>query len=160
MLPIIKLHPAITLIGKRQEMTFANDLSVAMWQAFMPRRHEIKDRLGEELYSVQVYPEAFDFGMDTLFSKWASVPVPSGFSVPAGMEVLFIPEGIYAVFTYQGIPAHAESFFRSIFTEWLPASDYILDNRPHFELLGSLYKHNDPTLEETVWIPVRLNKGA
>jgi AraC family transcriptional regulator len=160
MVPVIKFHPQQVLIGVSQSMTFAHDLSVVMWQGFMPRRHEIVNRLGDDLYSVQVYPEAFDFGMHTIFTKWATVPVSSGLPIPAGMEVLFIPEGLYAVFTYQGIPAHAESFFRSIFTEWLPASDYILDNRPHFELLGSQYKHNDPTSEETVWIPVRLNMGT
>jgi AraC family transcriptional regulator len=71
------------------------------------------------------------------------------------MEVLELPEGLYAVFTYKGIPANAAPFFRSIFTEWLPASDYVLDNRPHFEILGSLYQHNDPKSEETVWIPVK-----
>jgi len=158
MVPSIQLHPEITLIGKRMDMTFSNDLSVAMWQSFMPRRHEIKGCLGADLYSVQVYPEAFDFGMDTLFSKWAAVPVSDATAIPAGMEVLTIPAGLYAVFTYRGIPANAGPFFRSIFTEWLPASTYDLDHRPHFELLGSLYKHNDPNSEESVWIPVKLKR--
>lgn len=27
---------------------------------------------------------------------------------------------------------------------WLPNSDYLLDDRPHFELLGDKYKNNDP----------------
>jgi AraC family transcriptional regulator len=158
MQPTIQFHPSISLIGNSQEMTFSNDLSVSMWQAFMPRRHEIKDRLGEDLYSVQVYPEAFDFGMNTTFTKWAAAAVDASTIVPEGMEIVVIPEGVYAVFVYKGIPADAEPFFRYIFTEWLPASDYDLDNRPHFELLSSLYKHNDPSSEETVWIPVKLKK--
>lgn len=39
---------------------------------------------------------------------------------------------------------------------WLPASDYNLDNRPHFEVLGEKYKNNDPTSEEEIWIPIKL----
>jgi AraC family transcriptional regulator len=38
---------------------------------------------------------------------------------------------------------------------WLPSSDYVLDNRPHFEILGEKYKINDPESEEKIWIPVR-----
>ncbi|TQE66329.1 GyrI-like domain-containing protein [Leptospira noguchii] len=41
-----------------------------------------------------------------------------------------------------------------IFQEWLPNSGYKLEHRPHFELLGSKYKNNDPTSEEEVWIPI------
>jgi AraC family transcriptional regulator len=152
--PSIKTHPTTTLIGKSQTMTFAQDLSVAMWQGFMPRRHAIANRLGEELYSVQVYPEDFDFGMHTVFTKWATVPVTDNSVLPEGMETLVIPEGLYAVFLYKGIPADAEPFFRYIFTEWLPASGYSLDQRPYFEILGAKYKHNDSTSEEEVWIPI------
>ena len=42
-----------------------------------------------------------------------------------------------------------------IFTRWLPESNYRLDNRPHFEVLGERYKNNDPNSEEEVWIPIK-----
>jgi AraC family transcriptional regulator len=35
----------------------------------------------------------------------------------------------------------------------LPGSEYFLDNRPHFEVLGDKYKNNDPTSEEEIWKP-------
>jgi predicted transcriptional regulator YdeE len=41
-----------------------------------------------------------------------------------------------------------------IYTEWLPASNYELDNRPQFEILGVKYKTNDPNSEEEIWIPI------
>ncbi|TBX70068.1 AraC family transcriptional regulator [Flavobacterium silvisoli] len=157
MQPVIKNHSTITLIGKRQAMTFAEDLSVVMWQSFMPRRHEIENILGEDLYSVQVYPEEFDFGRHTPFTKWATVRVSESALIPDGMEKLVIPGGLYAVFLYKGIPADAEPFFRFIFTEWLPTSGYVLDNRPHFEILGAKYQHNHPDSEEEVWIPIKDN---
>ncbi|RYE38364.1 MAG: GyrI-like domain-containing protein, partial [Sphingobacteriales bacterium] len=43
-----------------------------------------------------------------------------------------------------------------IFTEWLPNSAYELDDRPHFELLGSKYKNDDAESEEEIFVPVRL----
>jgi len=38
----------------------------------------------------------------------------------------------------------------------LPNSDYELDNRPHFEILGKKYKNNSADSEEEIWIPVKL----
>jgi AraC family transcriptional regulator len=39
---------------------------------------------------------------------------------------------------------------------WLPGSDFVLDTRPHFEVLGDQYKNNDTTSEEEIWIPIKL----
>jgi AraC family transcriptional regulator len=47
------------------------------------------------------------------------------------------------------------STFEYIFRVWLPASEYLLDDRPHFEILGAKYKDNDPESEEEIWIPVQ-----
>jgi AraC family transcriptional regulator len=38
----------------------------------------------------------------------------------------------------------------------LPGSDYSLDSRAHFEILGKKYKHDDPNSEEEVWIPIKI----
>ncbi len=37
----------------------------------------------------------------------------------------------------------------------LPNSEYELENRPHFEVLGEKYKNNDPNSEEEIWIPIK-----
>lgn len=42
-------------------------------------------------------------------------------------------------------------FATYIFATWLPSSAYVLDNRPHFEVLGAKYKSNDPGSEEEIW---------
>ncbi len=154
--PTIKTHPKTTLLGNRQTMTFAEDKTFLLWNSFMPRRNEIQNRLGEELYNVVIYPKDFDFSPNTPFEKWATAPVTEGTSIPQGMETLTIPEGLYAVFLYKGNNTEATAFFKAIFTEWLPASGYKLDNRPHFEILGDKFKNNDPNSQEEVWIPIKL----
>ena len=70
------------------------------------------------------------------------------------MESLTLPSGLYAVFHYKGLSSDP-SIFQYIFATWLPQSDYILDDRPHFEVLGEKYKNDDPDSEEDIYIPVK-----
>ncbi len=59
--------------------------------------------------------------------------------------------GLYAVFIHKGLPQDFPGTAQYIFGSWLPNSEYELDQREHFELLGSKYKTNDPTSKEEVW---------
>ena len=58
-------------------------------------------------------------------------------------------------FFYKGLNTD-HKIFEYIFKEWLPKSNYILDNRPHFEVLGENYKNDNADSEEEIWIPVKL----
>lgn len=78
--------------------------------------------------------------------------------VPDEMESFVLPGGQYAVFHYKG-PGNEPKIFEHIFTKWLSDSGYLLDNRPHFEVLGDKYKNNDPDSEEDIWVPVRLGNS-
>jgi AraC family transcriptional regulator len=62
--------------------------------------------------------------------------------------------GDYAVFNYRGSSADPR-IFQYIYGEWIPNSEYVLDDRPHFEILGEKYKNNDPNSEEEIWIPIK-----
>ncbi|MEP7234441.1 MAG: GyrI-like domain-containing protein, partial [Ignavibacteriota bacterium] len=45
--------------------------------------------------------------------------------------------------------------FQYILRTWVPNSNYELDDRPHFEILGEKYKKDDPSSEEEIWIPIK-----
>jgi len=124
----------------------------------MPRRKEIQNVIGSEVYNIQINPDNFDFQPNSSFKKWAAIAVSSFDFVPDAMEKLEIEEGLYAVFNYKGDQTNVAAFFNSIYTEWLPNSVYELDNRPQFEILGEKYKNNDPTSEEEIWIPIKVLK--
>lgn len=145
-----------TLIGKKQVMSFAANTTADLWRSFMPRRKEIAHGVGHELYSMQIYPQAFfvRFNPLTPFEKWAALEVSNAGEIPQGMEFTVLPAGLYAVFLYKG-SANSPVPFQYIFQTWLPASMYELDTRPHFEVLGEKYKNNDPDSEEEIWIPVK-----
>lgn len=146
------------LIGMHLSMSHANNRTAELWRSFMPHRNAIPNKLNSDLYSLQIYPNAYSFqSFDPTagFEKWAAVEVSTHSDVPVGMEALTIPAGQYAVFTYKGNPIHAAPFFQYIFGTWLPHSNYVLDACPHFEVLGAKYKNNDDASEEEVWVPVR-----
>jgi AraC family transcriptional regulator len=132
---------------------------VRLWQSFIPKRKEIKDEVGNDLFSMQVYDKGFDFrnfNLDAKFDKWAALEVNHLNELPQGMESYNLPGGLYAVFIHKGPASEGERTFRHIFEVWLPQSGYVIDDRPHFEILGEKYKNNDPASEEEVWIPVKL----
>jgi AraC family transcriptional regulator len=154
----IEILPEKKLIGKRIEMTFANNKTFELWNGFMIRRKEIMNNLTSELFSMQIYngPSYFEnFNPETIFEKWAAVEVADFNSVPDGMETFSLKGGLYAVFIHKGAAAMGQKTFQYIYGTWLPSSDYLLDERPHFEILGKKYKNNDPDSEEEIWIPVK-----
>lgn len=154
--PQISLTNEIKLIGIRHTLNFANYKIVELWKSFMPRKNEISNALSSNLYSVALYSPTYfsEFKPQNEFEKWATLEVSHFDSIPDGMEAMVIPKGLYAVFEYKGLNTD-NSVFQYIFGTWLPNSDYLLDQRPHFEVLGQNYKNNDPSSEEEIWIPVR-----
>jgi len=145
------------MTGKRLLMSFSSDRTRELWQSFMPVRKEITNCKSIDLYSMQIYPLLFfhDFNPDAPFEKWAAIEVEDHSIVPEGMETCVLPGGLYAVFLYRGSSSAASETFRYILGTWLPASEYILDLRPHFEILGEKYKNDDPGSEEEIWIPIK-----
>ena len=144
------------LIGKRLSMSFANYRVGELWKDFMPRRKEINNSLSNDLISMVVYKSNhfLDFKPTNEFEKWATIEVSNFDDVPTEMETFTLYGGLYVVFDYKGLNTDS-SIYKYIFGEWIPNSDYELDNRPHFEVLGEKYKNNDQTSEEEIWIPIK-----
>lgn len=145
------------IVGKRITTSFSINRTKELWQSFMPNRKEIKNNIGLELYSIEVYPESHfvNFNPKNEFEKWAGVEVTDFLSVPANMETIVIPTGLYAVFIHKGPASNGHKTYQYIFANWLPKSEYLLDNRPHFAVMGEKYKQEDQTSEEEIWIPIK-----
>ncbi|MBN2009098.1 GyrI-like domain-containing protein, partial [candidate division KSB1 bacterium] len=120
--------------------------------------HRFKPTLFVGLNSIEVYPPQYwkKFNPNAEFEKWAVVEVADFGSIPEGMESMILPGGRYAVFDYKGPASAAPQIYEYIFRMWLPTSEYVLDDRPHFAVMGDKYKHDDPDSEEEIWIPVEL----
>ena len=154
----IETIAAKKMLGNHLTMSLAADSTMQLWQSFMPKRKEISNNIGSDLFSITVYhqPDFKNFNHDTTFEKWAAVEVSDFDDVPDGLEAYELSAGLYAVFIYKGAANAFGDTLYNIITGWLPASGYALDNsRAHFFVMGEKYKGNDPASEEEVWIPVK-----
>ncbi len=157
MLPRFETISTKVIAGHRLNMSFMQNKTAALWQNFMPRRAQIQGKQNTALYSLEVYPKGFFDNFDPAreFEKWAGVEVADGTEQPTGIEILNIPEGLYAVFTHRGPASEGPKTYQYILGVWLPASDYVIDDRPHFALMTEKYKHEQPDSEEDIYIPVK-----
>lgn len=154
--PRIEILSEKRLVGEKMAMSFANYTISELWRSFLPRRKEISNNLSNELISMVIYPPDHfdDFKLTNIFERWAVVEVSDFDNISANMDTFILVDGLYVVFNYKGLNTD-NTIFEYIFDTWLPASDYILDNRPHFEILGKKYKNSDPNSEEEIWIPIK-----
>lgn len=137
-------------------MSLANNKTGELWQSFMHKKKDIANKLNNEVISLQVYSSTHfsNFKPTNEFEKWATVEVLDFENLQSEMEEFTLSGGLYAVFDYIGSSSDS-SIFQYIYGSWLPNSEYDLDNRPHFEVLGEKFKNNDPTSEEEIWIPIK-----
>ncbi len=152
----IETMPQKKLLGMRVIMSLAQNKTYELWHGFMPRRKEIMNIVGADLYSLRIYDAGYfsSFKPAATFEKWAAVEVSDFDHIPAGMETCILPQGLYAVFSYVGAASAAGPVYQHIYTVWLPASGYRLDTRPHLDIMGEKYKREDPMSEEDIWIPI------
>ena len=158
LIPRIEILAEKKLAGMKLRMSVQEDRTPELWKSFMPKVKTIRGRLNSDLYSLQVYSSGMDFtrfDAGKTFEKWALAEVSDFEAIPEGMEKFILPGGLYAVFSYKGPVSSGPEIFRYIFGTWLPVSGYIIDDLPHFEILGERYSNVSPESEEEIWIPVR-----
>jgi len=158
MKPRIEILEDKKLIGIRLKMSLTNNKTGQLWGDFSPKIKDIGNRRTNDKISLQVYDASYhtNFNPNNEFEKWAAVEVTDFSNTPKELETFALSGGLYAVFDYKG-SSNDSSIFQYIFLTWLPNSEYQLDNRPHFEVLGEKYKNNDPNSEEEIWIPIKKN---
>jgi AraC family transcriptional regulator len=153
--PRIELLKPKKLIGICMEMSLSNDKTAELWQQFMPKRAEVKNRSSCDFISMQKYGENWSFSPDTSFEKWAAVEVSSFSEVPPNMKTYHIQGGKYSVFIHRGPASEAVKTMQYIFGHWFPKSKYVLDDREHFEILPEGYSPVDPVATEEIWVPIK-----
>ena len=160
--PQIIERNVIKIVGKQAQMSLAQDGTQNLWKSFGPLKKEISHVEDSGNYSIQVYNEDFlttTFLPTTQFTKWAGVAVADFNDIPEGLETLIIPEGLWAVFLYEGSIKDFGIFVNYVMSLWLPTSGYALDSRPQFEYLehsSKNFKESDLSKEE-FWLPIKAN---
>ena len=153
----IETLPSKKLVGLNLEMSLSNNKTSELWQSFMPRRNEVKNRVTSAYISMQVYEKGQEnlFSPHTVFTKWAAVEVSTHQDIPLKMSPYNLSGGKYAVFIHRGPASQFPKTMQCIMGEWFPASQYMVDDREHFEILPENYSPIDPDAREEVWIPIK-----
>jgi len=146
------------LIGLSIEMSLVNNKNAELFPVFMPQRKHIKNTISDAIYEVMIYNHNHfqNFSPTHTFTKWATVEVLNYDAIPNGMKTLDLETGLYAVFKYKGLPQGFGKLMQYILSQWLPQSQYQLDNRPHFNILGEKDIKGSPGSEEDVFIPIKI----
>lgn len=133
-----------------------NDNTKALAQLFMPRRAEVTSRIGKHVFSIQNYRIDYQpSDVNSEFEKWVGVEVKESVNLPEGMEAFVVLSGTYAVFSFKGAVSDFPKSRAYIFQEWLPNSEYQLDQKAHFEILSEDYSKDLQHIEEEIWIPIK-----
>lgn len=146
------------MVGKSIRMSLANNRTQELWRSFMLEKAVLKKTVGKDLYSIQVYDGLVyfhDFSLKTEFTKWAAIEVETHDNIPIGFKPFTLKSDLYGVFLHKGPASELQKTLQFILGQWLPNSEYAIDDRPHFEILGEHYKNDDPDSEEEVWIPIK-----
>ena len=142
-------RPAITVIGLNIRTKPMSPEIPALWPKFVARIDEIENTAEPRVsYGVMRMPA----GMQAL-DYMAAVSVRPGGRVPAGMESITIPAGMYTACRYplSGLPAG----FGELFNRLLPESDYEQISGPHFERYDESFDPRNPGSLVEICIPVR-----
>jgi len=155
---IVEINPT-PLAGMKINTNLQKNEAVALWKKFKPRVKEITNKKNDRFYSIQDY-DHFDpirFTSETTFDRWAAVEIEKGDKLPKGMEPFEIPGGLYATFVHKGTVMDFSKALYYFFSQWLPNSDYVLENHPHFEVFDHRYLGpQNPDSIEDVFIPIKL----
>ncbi|MEL6535285.1 MAG: GyrI-like domain-containing protein [Bacteroidota bacterium] len=153
---IVVLRP-ITIVGLRTMAKMSDvDAVLKLWQEFGPRRQEIGHQEGEESYSVMRH---LGFGPPKETSnveRWAAVQVRHFNRIPQGLTAFDMPGGTYAKFYHRGPAKDFPETVAQFHSQWLPESEFSIDDRPHFEIIPADYPGPDsPDAVEEVYIPIK-----
>jgi len=150
--------PETYIVGMKATMSFStiSEDTGKLARQFMPRLREINNRVNNYTLSLQNYDD-FDYhkvSPTMNFEKWVGVEVSNLDNIPEGMETLTINPGNYLVIDFKGSMQEFVKTWNYIHSQWLPNSEYKLDNRPNFEKLSPSYNPMNAVNEEEIWIPI------
>ena len=127
---------------------FSTEETSGLWRNF--RALMAEKGIKSDFYSVQIHEQN---APGKIIERWAAVKEGEG--LPSGLQSLEIPAGLYAVFLYKGGAGGFVEFYQDQCSRAIPDLGLMLDERPHFQLLGDKFNPFSDDSEEEIWIPVK-----
>lgn len=158
--PVIKVVPERKIIGLRGTTTLSETKIPMLWQIFLPRIEEVRNRKETmQGFGVCEVDPGFDmskFNEETEYTELVGVEVCDYSFIPQGMSCRRIPEGKYAVFTHRGKAEKLQITYDYIWGTWVPCSGFEVDLRDDFELYdGRFLGPDNDESEIDIYLPVK-----
>jgi len=151
---ILELEP-IQLIGKQTRTSLAQNQTPQLWKSLKTEAMKVSPDPEQLQFAVRCYEANPTFIPTEEYTAWAAFSYSDGHAALPGMQEFEIPGGLYAKFLHSGSQEQFIELMRHIFMEWMPDSEYSLDDRPHFERFNFDYKPGDTNSNEELFIPIQ-----
>ena len=157
---IVELE-AMTVIGMQSLISTQCNLIAKLWERFMSRDNEIKNRAETPKAAFGV-----SYGMRDVSSEGegpvyeffhlVGVPISSTEHIPEGMSYKQIPAHTYARFTHKGSLAGLQKTYGAIFSQWLPESKYAYDALAcDLEWYDNRFNIDSDDSEFDIYVPIK-----
>ncbi|MFN8608112.1 MAG: AraC family transcriptional regulator [Vulcanimicrobiota bacterium] len=121
----------------------------SQWQKLVPHLGQLSQQVGDHAYGVC---HGFGDGFDYL----CGVEVRSGEGLPDGWTCMDLPGGqLYAVFRHEEHVSLIRMTCDSIFSQWLPQSQYESEDAPFFERYGPEFDGRTGQGGLEIWVAVK-----
>jgi len=152
--PRIVVKDEFTVVGLACSTTLSENKAPALWEAFLPRVGEVKNRVSPHLM-MGVSEFSLNHGSEA-FTYMACVPVISVEDLPESMAARTIPKREYVVVTHKGKLDSLGNAFDHIYGSWLPKSGYDLVEGDDFEIYDERFLGPDHEESQVdIYIPVQ-----
>jgi AraC family transcriptional regulator len=146
-------------VGKAFERGKTEEIGELLWPTLFKRIDEIPGKLGKEGCSYVTYGVCKEIWKDNhiqdQFNYYACVEVKKGTKAPEGMELHYLPEQNYAVFTHRGSIKDLALTNDYIWRIWLPQSGYQLAPASDLEIYSATFNPHSKDSEMELWIPLQ-----
>ena len=158
--PDIQCIDELKIIGIRGLTSLKNNRIKSVWDNFMKRIDEIKNRINyPDSYGICENNENYnlnDFTEDTEYYIFTGVEVSNFDFIPVDMDTKIVKKGKYAVFTHKGNVEDLRITYDYVWGTWIFKTDLELDNRDDFELYGkNFYGRENKNSSIDIFIPVK-----
>ncbi|MBS2036983.1 AraC family transcriptional regulator [bacterium] len=147
--PIRMERPGAILVAGLQEHYAGDTAGIpSQWQKLVPHLGNLSQQVGPYAYGVC---HNFGDGFDYL----CGVQVQADRDLPQDWVALQLPDQLYAVFHHPEHVSLVRHTCDSIFSRWLPQSEYHASEAPFFERYGPEFDGRSGQGGLEVWVPIK-----
>lgn len=154
--PVIKQKDGFRVVGISSQNTMKNNNIPNLWNDFNQKVcGTVKDVINPGVaLGICFFVDCAEMNEDTPFTYLAGMEYSKDMPVPEGLEFRDVPTADYAVFEHHGSLDTLSDTYNSIYSSWLPNSEYQRRDSDDFELYDQRFKYGFDDSVMEIWVPI------